>query len=54
VNRTQFALIESILPRLSDEELQNLIERAQFMLVRRILPPKLAVMPKPTKQGGVQ
>lgn len=46
MTNTQYALIASILPRLSDDELEELRQEAQFLLVRRQSPAVLT-MPDP-------
>ncbi len=48
---TRYAIIASILPRLSDDELEELRQAAQFLLVRR-QPPAVSTMPDPTGGSG--
>lgn len=38
MTNTQYAIIVSILPRLTDDELEELRQEAQFLLVRRQSP----------------
>ena len=52
MSKTQYAILASILPNLSDAALRELIETAQFLLVRRHLPAVEMPQPMTTKGEG--